>query len=49
MAKKAGVNMSEEIRLALKANPGMKAKEVVSTLAEKGIKVQEGLVYGSSD
>jgi hypothetical protein len=45
MARKAGVNMSEEIRQTLKANPGMKAKEVVTTLAAKGVKVQEGLVY----
>jgi len=42
---KNGVNMSEEIRQLLKANPKMKAKEVVSTLADKGIKVAEHLVY----
>jgi histidyl-tRNA synthetase len=45
MARKAGVNMSEEIRQVLKANPSMKAKEVVAALAEKGIKAKEGLVY----
>ena len=43
--RKNGINMSEEIRKVLKANPGIKAKQVVSTLAEKGITVKEGLVY----
>ena len=46
MAKqKNGVNKSEEIRQLLKANPRMKAKEIVSKLAGKGISVAEGLVY----
>ena len=46
MAKtKDGVNMSKAIREVLESNPTIKAKEVVSTLAEKGIKVRMGLVY----
>jgi hypothetical protein len=43
--KTSGVNKSEEIRQLLKANPDMKAKEVVSTLAGKGIKITDALVY----
>jgi hypothetical protein len=46
MAKKAtGPNKSEAIRELLKANPKMKVKEVVSTLAGKGVPVTEALVY----
>ena len=46
MAKrKGGVNKSEEIRQIYKANPNLKAKEVVAMLSEKGIKATEGLVY----
>ena len=46
MAKKAtGVSKSERIRELLKANPKMKATEVVSTLAGKGIKVNPTLFY----
>jgi RNase P protein component len=45
MAKRKGVNKSEEIRQIFKANPNLKAKEVVSMLEEKGIKATEGLVY----
>ena len=46
MAKrKDGVSKSEEIRRLLKANPKMPVKEVVSTLAGKGIKVTDALVY----
>ena len=46
MAKrKNGVNKSEEIRQLYKANPHLKAKEVIATLSEKGISVTEGLVY----
>ena len=46
MAKrKNGVNKSEEIRQLYKANPHLKAKEVVAMLGEKGLKVTEGLVY----
>ena len=43
--KNGGVNRSEEIRQVFKANPEMKAKEVVTTLAGKGITVTESLVY----
>ena len=43
--KRNGVNKSEEIRQLYKANPSLKAKEVIATLANKGIEVQEGLVY----
>ena len=40
------INKSEEIREVFRANPGMKAKEVASTLlAKKGIEVNEGLIY----
>jgi hypothetical protein len=39
------VNKSEEIRKILSGNRKMKAKEVVSTLAGRGIDVTEGLVY----
>ena len=46
MAKKQdGVTKSEEIRQLLQANPNMPAKEVVDTLARKGIKVTDTLVY----
>lgn len=46
MARKTnGVNKSEEIRQLLKANPDMKAKEVVETLGAKGIKITDALVY----
>jgi hypothetical protein len=46
MAKQqSDVNKSEEIRQLLRANPKMKAKDVVSTLTQKGIKVNEGQVY----
>lgn len=46
VAKPSGaINKSEQIRKSLDANPDMKAKEVVSTLAAKGIKVSEGLVH----
>jgi hypothetical protein len=43
--KKNGVTKSEEIRQLLKASPDMSAKEVVSTLAGRGIKVGDNLVY----
>lgn len=46
MAKtKNGVNKSEEIRQLLRANRKMKAKAVVSELAERGITVSESQVY----
>ncbi len=43
--KKNGVNKSEEIRQVLKANPKIKAAEVISTLAGHGVDVSEQLVY----
>jgi hypothetical protein len=46
MAKaKTEKNRSQSIREFLTANPTAKAKEVVSGLAETGVKVNEGLVY----
>jgi hypothetical protein len=46
MAKtKNGVNKSEEIRKILRTNPTIPAKEVVSALAARGIKVKDPLVY----
>jgi hypothetical protein len=47
MAKKSsgGVNKSEEVRLLLKANPAITAKEVAEKLAEKGIKIAPNLFY----
>jgi len=46
MAKrKNGVNKSEEIRQVFKSNPKMPVKEVVATLAGRGIKVADNLVY----
>src|SRR5579864_7510920 len=43
--KRTGPNKSAAIRDVLTANRKLTAKEVVSTLAEKGIQVNEGLVY----
>jgi hypothetical protein len=43
--KKNGVNKSEEIRQLVKANSQMSVREVVSTLAGKGITVGDNLVY----
>ena len=43
--KKNGQNKSQVIRDLLTDNPTLKAKEVVKALAEKGVKVKEGLVY----
>jgi hypothetical protein len=46
MAKKTTeVNKSDKIRELLKANPKMKAGEVISTLAGKGISVNPALFY----
>jgi hypothetical protein len=46
MAKqKSDVNKSEEIRKLFKSNPTMPVSEVRSTLAAKGIKVSDNLVY----
>src|SRR5262245_8382703 len=43
--KKTGPSKSAAIRDLLKENRRLTAKEVVSILAEKGVKVKEGLVY----
>ncbi len=45
MAKMNGVNKSEEIRRLFRSNPKMPVKEVVSTLAGRGIKVNDNQVY----
>jgi hypothetical protein len=47
MARKKtdGLNKSEEIRQLLKVNPEMPVKEIVSTLAAKGLKITGNLVY----
>jgi hypothetical protein len=46
MAKaKTDVSKSQSIRDFFTANPTAKAKEVVAGLAEKGVKINEGLVY----
>ena len=43
--KKVGVNKSEEIRQLMRAHPELPVKEIVSTLAGRGIKVTDNLVY----
>src|SRR5690348_14105846 len=43
--KKTDVNKSEEIRQLFRSNPKMPVKEVVDTLAGRGIKVPDALVY----
>jgi hypothetical protein len=43
--KKNGVNKSEEIRQLFKSNPTMPVKDVVSTLAGRGVKVADNQVY----
>ena len=46
MAKKRnGVDKSAEIRQLLRTNPQMPVKEIVSSLAAKGITVSENWVY----
>ena len=45
MARRAGVNKSEEIRNLLSTNPAISAKEVVTTLKQRGIKISEKLFY----
>jgi hypothetical protein len=42
---KSDVNRSEEIRKLLTANPDMPAKDIVATLAQRGLKVTDSLVY----
>jgi Icc-related predicted phosphoesterase len=39
------INKSQAVRELLSANPKMKAKEIITTLAEKGITVRPSLVY----
>ena len=43
--RKNGVNKSEEIRQMLRANFEMPVKEIVATLAGRGIKVTDNRVY----
>jgi hypothetical protein len=42
---KGDVNRSEEVRKLLTANPDMPAKDIVATLAQRGLKVTDSLVY----
>jgi hypothetical protein len=42
---KSELNKSEECRKLLKANPEMSVKDVVATLADRGIMVTNNLVY----
>jgi hypothetical protein len=42
---KGDVNRSEEVRKLLTAKPDMPPKDVVATLAKRGIKVTDSLVY----
>jgi hypothetical protein len=43
--KKTGVNRSEEIRQLLKTNPQIPTKDIISTLAAKGVHVADSLIY----
>jgi hypothetical protein len=43
--QKSAVNKSEEIRKLLRENPKMPVTEIRSTLAAKGIKVSDNLIY----
>lgn len=43
---KGDINKSAEIRAILDKNPKTKIKEVMETLAQRGIKVSYNLVYG---
>jgi hypothetical protein len=43
--RKTGVNKSEEVRKLLRANPKMKAKEVVADMAKRGLPITDNLVY----
>jgi hypothetical protein len=45
MAKQQGVTKSQMIRQMLEADPDTGMKEVIGTLAGKGVKVQPSLVY----
>ena len=44
-AKPAPGNKSEAIRELLTANPKLGSKEIIATLAEKGLKVAPSLIY----
>jgi len=44
-SRKDGANMSQAIRDMYKENPKLKAKEIVSALAERGVDVKLNLVY----
>jgi hypothetical protein len=43
--QKSDVNKSDEIRQLFKSNPNMPVSEVRSTLAARGIKVSDNLIY----
>jgi hypothetical protein len=43
--KKGGPNKSQAVRDLLKQKPDMAVKEVVATLADKGMKITPNLVY----
>ena len=45
MAKKGGVNKSQQIREILARNPRAKGREVQEELASKGVKVTSTLIY----
>jgi hypothetical protein len=45
MAKRKGTSKSQAIRDMLAANPKAKTSDIISTLAGKGIKVSQNLVY----
>lgn len=45
MAKRKGPNKSQAVRELLAENPKMPAKEIVSTLGAKGLKVNPSLIY----
>jgi hypothetical protein len=42
---KTNVNKSEEVRKLLRANPKMPVKEIVQTMAGRGIKISSNQVY----
>ena len=43
--KRNGVSKSEEVRQLIKANPQIKAKEAIASMAEKGMKISANLFY----
>jgi hypothetical protein len=42
---KGDVNKSEEVRKMLRANPDMPVKEIVSSMASRGLKISSNQVY----